>query len=200
MGPTHRLPTFAVLMLAAAGAGCAAEAPSLTAALPPPGETAATPAGAAAQGPSLGTFLMPQDLVVGTPTEVYTRVARGVLTCWFGAAGPLKAQYIYHASAEPASKGGSSEIKIMTRDADAEDPRALRAYRIAISPSHDKTKVELENVRLPEPLAARLKVDVERWSRDEPGCGEGPVTGGWGAEPVAEAKPEKKAPQKKKKP
>ncbi len=129
---------------------------------------------------------MPKDLVVGTPTEVYTRIARGVLTCWFGSSGPLKASYIYHADAEPASKGGGSEIKILTRDADADDPRALRAYRVVISPSQDKTKVEVENVRLPEPLAERLKKDVERWASDEQGCGEGPVTAGWGAEPSVE--------------
>ena len=41
---------------------------------------------------------------------------------------------------------------------------------------------EVENTRLPEPLAARLKSDVERWARDEPGCGEGPVTAGWNAD------------------
>ena len=25
---------------------------------------------------------------VGAPTEIYTRVARGILTCWFGPGGP----------------------------------------------------------------------------------------------------------------
>jgi hypothetical protein len=147
---------------------------------------------------ALQRLLIPKDLVVGTPTEVYTRVARGVLTCWFGASGPLKAAYIYHADAQPASRGGSSEIKILTRDSDADDPRALRAYRIAISPSESKTRVEVENVRVPEPLAARLKQDVERWAGDEAGCGEGPVTAGWTAEqvkPETKKKKDKKAPK-----
>lgn len=138
-------------------------------------------------------ILTPQDMVVGTPTEVYTRLARGALTCWFGAGGPLKAAYIYHAEAEPASKGGNSEIKIMTRDAEADDPRALRAYRVGIIPSDGKTKVEIENVRIPEPLATRLKSDIQRWSRDEPGCGENPVTAGWSAEQVVDTKPKAKA-------
>lgn len=185
---------FVVLASAALGAGCSGGGTAPALGLPSPGgEAPATSATA-----TLQTILTPQDLVVGTPTEVYTRIARGVLTCWFGAEGPLKASYIYHAEAEPASKGGNSEIKIMTRDADADDPRALRAYRVLIAPSESKTKVEIENVKLPEPLAVRLKQDVERWSRDEEGCGEGPVTAGWGAEQVVETKQAKKQERSKK--
>jgi len=180
----HRLVLAGALSLAAAAGGCAGTAPTI----PPPGEIGAdkgVPSAAAA----LQGIMLPQDLVVGTPTEVYTRIARGVLTCWFGAEGPLKPQYIYHADAEPASRGGRAEIKIMTRDREADDPRALRAYRIVIAPSEGRTKVEIENVRLPEPLAARLKLDVERWSRDQEGCGEGPVTAGWSADEAGEASP-----------
>lgn len=188
----------AALALTGAIAGCSGNGSTPTLGLPSPGDpTEGTPSATAA----LQSILTPQDLVVGTPTEVYTRVARGVLTCWFGAEGPLKSSYIYHAEAEPASKGGSSEIKIMTREAEANDPRALRAYRIVILPSDGKTKVEVENARLPEPLAASLKSDVERWSRDEPGCGEGPVTAGWTAEPATETKtPKGKEKDKAKKP
>lgn len=122
--------------------------------------------------------------VVGSPTEVYTRLARGILTCWFGAEGPLKKDYIYHAKAEPASKGGSSRIRIMTRDHEADDPRALRAYMASISPGGGITKVEVENRRLPAPLADGLKKDIERWTTGEDGCGEGPVTAGWTADPT----------------
>lgn len=166
------------LPLVSAGGGCASTAPTI----PPPSEFRASEKGVPSAAAALQASFLPQDLVVGTPTEVYTRIARGVLTCWFGAEGPLKPQYIYHAEAEPASKGGRAEIKIMTRDRAADDPRALRAYRIGILPSEGSTKVEIENSRLPEPLAAGLKTDVERWSRDIEGCGEGPVTAGWSAD------------------
>ncbi|MCC7251324.1 hypothetical protein [Hyphomicrobium sp.] len=194
MGRKHRLVVLVALILAGAGAGCSGTAPQIG--LPSPAETSAGVPSATA---ALQGILTPQDLVKGTPTEVYTRIARGVLTCWFGADGPLKAKYIYHADAEPASKGGRSEIKIMTRDREAEDPRALRAYRVVIAPSEDrKAKVEVENLRLPQPLAERFKLDVERWSKDEPGCGEGPVTAGWGAEPAIETSaPGKKEKSKK---
>ena len=191
MHRTRRFVAWAALGLAAGAAGCSADSTAPILGLPPPDPVASTAKTDAATS-ALQGLMTPAGLVVGTPTEVYTRIARGVLTCWFGATGPLKASYIYHADAEPASKGGGSEIKIMTRDVAADDPRALRAYRIAISPSDDKTRVETENVRIPEPLAERLKQDVGRWSRNEEGCGETPVTAGWSAEQVVETKPAKK--------
>lgn len=191
---------FPVALIVVAAAGCSGDGSAPVLGLPSAGELGADASGGGipAASTALQGVLTPQDLVVGTPTDVYTRIARGVLTCWFGADGPMKSSYIYHAEADPASKGGRSEIKIMTRDREADDPRALRAYRIAISPSESKTKVEVENVRLPEPLAVRLKADVVRWSKNEEGCGETPVTAGWAANPVIEIKPETKADKKKK--
>jgi len=181
----HPIVSLALSAVCSALGACALQGPGPVAGLPSPPEAEKQETGGIpSASEALKGALKPEGLVVGTPTEVYTRIARGVLTCWFGASGPLKASYIYHAEAEPQSKGGSSEIKILTRDADADDPRALRAYRIVIAPSGGETRVETENVRLPEPLAARLKEDVGRWSGDEAGCGEGPVTAGWTAEPV----------------
>jgi len=190
---------FFALIAAVAGAGCSAGGPNPILSLPSSTETGAAPVTAQVQDKptaALHELLVPANMVVGTPTEVYTRIARGVLTCWFGAAGPLKSGYIYHADAEPASKGGNSEIKILTRDAAAEDPRSIRAYKIGIAPSDSRTVVEIENVRLAEPLATRLKADVERWAADEEGCGTAPVTAGWSAEQVVETKPAKKTKNK----
>lgn len=197
----HHATIFAALTLAGTIPGCSG-APTLPdVSLPVPKEASAADAGVPSTTTALQGGPLPQDLVAATPTEVYTRVARGVLSCWFGAAGPLKAAYIYHAEAEPASKGGASEIKIMTRDAAADDPRALRAYRIVFAPSENKTRIEIENVRISEPLATRLRLDVKRWSADEAGC-EDPVTAGWSAEEAVEtgATNAKKSAVKSKKP
>jgi hypothetical protein len=148
--------------------------------------------------PSLTALLPTSDNVVGSSTDVYTRIARGVLTCWFGAAGPLKSTHVYHAEADPASKGGKSEIEIFQKDPTASDPRSLRAYRVVILPSGSTAKVEIENIKIGEPLASRLGADVLRWSQAEGGCGDNPVTGGWAAQQVAPAAepPAKKAKQK----
>jgi hypothetical protein len=144
--------------------------------------------------PSLSALVPHQGRIVGTPTEVYTRVARGVLTCWFGAAGPLKSSYIYHADADPPSKGGRSEIVIFEKDANADDPRSMRVYRLLISTVEEKTKLEIENLKISEPLASRLGADIERWAANDEGCGEAPITAGWTAEKATAAGPAKKSP------
>lgn len=114
-----------------------------------------------------------EDQVVGSPTEVYARVARGAMACWFGTAGPLKANYVYHAEAEPASKGGKSEIVIHERDRNSENPRGLRAFRVAIAPKDASAAVDIEILKLPDPLAKSMQQDVRRWAAGAIGCGEG---------------------------
>ena len=144
--------------------------------------------------PSLGS-----DRIVGTPTELYTRIARGAVTCWFGASGPLKGNYIYHADAEPESKGGASQIIIFGKDTSTSpDPRALKAFQIAIRPTGGTPDLGVENFKVPDPIANRLSADVTRWAAGEEGCGDGPVTAGWGAREPAKppVKPSKRAAKK----
>lgn len=130
--------------------------------------------------------------IIGSPTDVYTNVARGALTCWFGAKGPLKGQYIYHGEADPPSKGGRAVIVIHLFDPAAPSPRGLRAYQIVIaqeSSDVERTAVVAENLKLPEPLASRMADDVRRWAAAETGCGEQPTAASWapGAPSAAEA-------------
>jgi hypothetical protein len=136
--------------------------------------------------------------VVGTPTELYTRLAHGAVTCWFGATGPLKGRYIYHADALPESKGGGSQITIFAKDTSmSPDPRALKAYQIAIRPTGGSPELGIENFKMPEPLAKQLDADVRRWAAAEEGCGTGPITEGWhaqtGHKPAGKAKAAKRA-------
>lgn len=175
-------------LLAACSTG---SGPTLTSGLPEQGEQVVAPTPAAEPGlpafPSISALTKGASQPVGSATEVYTRVARGALTCWFGASGPLKGPYIYHADAEPPSKGGRAEIVIRTRDKDAADPRSLKAFRVGIQPGGAATQIEVENVKIAEPLASRLSADVERWASDQEGCGEAPITAGWAATPAAPA-------------
>jgi hypothetical protein len=62
-------------------------------------------------------------------------------------------------------------------------------FRVAISTVDDKTKLQLENLKMPEPLATRLSGDVKRWATGEEGCGEGPITAGWATKEGPAAKP-----------
>ena len=116
--------------------------------------------------------------IVGSPTEVYERVARGVLSCWFGTNGPLKANYVYHAEAEPAAKGGKAEIIIHERDRASDNPKGPRAYRIAITPDGEATTLLFENLKMPEATAASMEAGARRWGTGAFGCAD-MEAGGW---------------------
>lgn len=108
--------------------------------------------------------------IVGSPTEVYERIARGALSCWFGTNGPLKVNYVYHADAEPAGKGGKAEIIIHERDRVSDNPKGPRAYRIAITPDGEATTLLFENLKLPDPMANTMEADARRWGAGAIGC------------------------------
>lgn len=169
-------------------------------------ETAGQSAGESTGGlalPKADTLLPRTQQVIGTPTELYTRIARGALTCWFGAAGPLKGTYIYHADAAPASQGGRSEIVIRIRDTtkvSSSEQKSLRAFRVLIAPGESKPIVDIENIKIPEPLAKRLSDDVNRWAADEEGCGPAPPAEQWAADPNAPGEDKKKKAATGKKP
>jgi hypothetical protein len=145
--------------------------------------------------PSLPVFKA-EDPVLGSPTELYTRIARGAMECWFAAKGPLKGRYVYHADADPASQGGKAEIVIHAIDPTSPNPRGLRAFRISIIPSGEKAKLEIENLKLPEGLAASMTGDIHRWAAAGVGCDDG-ATAGWAprnsAAETAAATPAKEA-------
>lgn len=170
------------------GAATTGTAPPLL----PPAQTAPPPPPAAEDSGTMASIkaMLPKgEQIVGTPTELYTRIARGALTCWFGASGPLKGAYMYHAEAAPPSQGGRSEIIIRIKDKDAADPRSLRAYRVTIAAGETGSVLETENVTIPEPLATSLGADVRRWAADDEGCSAAPASSDWNAgtkQPVAD--------------
>jgi len=131
--------------------------------------------------------------IVGSPTEVYERIARGALTCWFGAVGPLKAEYVYHAEADPPAKGGKAQITIHERDRLSANPKGLRAYGIAIMPENGTTTLVFENLKMPEAMAKGMEADARRWGEGGLGCAEAEA-GGW-----SENKPPPSPPQAGKK-
>ena len=143
---------------------------------------AASPAFSLPSLPSVASLSPgPSDAPVGSATEIYARVARGANTCWFGAAGPLKLSYIYHAEADAPSRGGKSEIIIHARAPGQPNPRGAKAYRINIEPDGDTAKVKTENLKMPVAMAAAMTADVDRWSKGDQGCHGASTAAGWGA-------------------
>ena len=122
------------------------------------------------------------------PIDLYTKIARGALTCWFGPNGSLKKTHVFHADTAPEHKGGEVEIVLHQRDEVSPGPRALRAYRIAITRSGDGSQMLSENLKLPEPVAKDMRADLTRWARGDAACSV-MGSGSWGPAPSAVASP-----------
>jgi hypothetical protein len=114
-----------------------------------------------------------------SPTTVYELVARGAKACWFAAEAPLHATHIFRAKAEPPARGAAAEIKIYERMPAAK--LGLLAFSIGITGTRSIVPgtVEVENLRLAKPLAARMQRDVKRWTSGRAGCNDG--RGDWRA-------------------
>lgn len=135
--------------------------------------------------PDLGAASQP---IRGTPTEVYTRIARGAVTCWFGAHGPLKKSHIYHAIAKPPSQGGKARILIHKRDNKMRDKRGARAFAIDIVPTGKSAKLEIQNALMGEPRGTDMAKDARRWASGNAGCTPEPVAVGWDPRDTAKAR------------
>lgn len=114
------------------------------------------------------------------PTEVYSRIARGALKCWFGPNGAMKATHVFHADAESPVKGGAAEIVVFARDQGNQNPRGLRALRIVIGPAGEGAHVGVEILRPGGPIGDGARADVARWAGGSSVCGE-PISQGWSA-------------------
>src|SRR5262245_12562525 len=182
----HRL-RFLPLTIAALGAvgGCASLTPPTLSGAP----TAPTPAAADAvsqsgQSNAYETAFMAQ----GTPTGVYALVARGVLNCWLGAAGPLRATHVFAAEAAPPNQGGAAEIVLHERDASFRDQRGPRALRLRFEHAQGGVRVGFVNLRVRAPLAEAMAQDAANWAMGGSGCRlqqlrEPPMLTGWARSP-----------------
>ena len=111
-------------------------------------------------------------------TEVYTRVARGAMACWFGAQGRLAGSHIFHADAAPAMNGGAVEIVVHERAVDQPKPWGYKAFRVLLaettaldgSSGSGGTLITVENLRMPEAEAPRMRAEVFQWASGAESC------------------------------
>lgn len=132
----------------------------------------------------------------GTATEVYTRIARGALTCWMGAHGKLKGTHLFQADARPRSEGGAAQIDIHERIERSPNVPGRKVFAVSIVPLGESAVVTSENLGLPQEKAERMRTDVDRWAAAEEGCAPEPITDGW-TPPAAPASAEQKTAQPK---
>jgi hypothetical protein len=124
----------------------------------------------------------------GTPTGIYTLVARGALNCWLGAAGPLHETHVFSAEATPPNQGGAAEIVLHERDPSLRDQRGPRAMRIKFENVQGSVRVAISNLRFGVALAQAMASDAAQWAKGSGGCQaqgvrEAPVVTGWGQNP-----------------
>jgi hypothetical protein len=164
------------LLAMAALTGCAGNAPELQSlSIQPTGETA--PTVAALPGETSGKVI---PGATGSATEIYSRLARGAMSCWFPVGGPLKKDYIFHATADAPSRGGKAEIVIHERDPTQPNPRGAKAYLVAIKPTGDASAMlTAENRKMPNAFAAAMTDDISRWAKGMEGCATTSPTPGW---------------------
>jgi hypothetical protein len=107
----------------------------------------------------------------GNPTGLYALIARGALSCWLGAGGPLNGTHVFAAEAAPPTQGGAAEIVLHERDRDLRDQRGPRALRIRLERASGGVRVGFTNLRFDGQLAERMARDVASWAKGGTGCG-----------------------------
>lgn len=134
---------------------------------------------------------------VGSATEVYTRVARGALTCWMGGHGGMRQTHLFQADAKPRSEGGAAQIDIHERLESKPNIPGRRVFTVSITPLGEGASVKVENLGLPPQRGEEMRADVDRWAAAEEGCLKEPITEGW-AVPAVDTSADKGKPKKPK--
>jgi hypothetical protein len=169
------------LLIVAALSGCAGNGPELQSlSLQPASETVTTVA-ASPDAEAKGTSV---SGATGSATDIYARLARGAMGCWFAVGGPLKKDYIFHATADAPSRGGKAEVVIHQRDPTQPNPRGAKAYVIEIQPTGESSaNITAENRKMSDAFAAAMTDDISRWSKGEEGCIGPSTAAGWAPAP-----------------
>jgi hypothetical protein len=97
--------------------------------------------------------------------EIYSRVARGAKTCWFGPGKPLVKDYFFDGEAASDVDGGAAEVAVHVRTPDQPNPRGGKVFIVGITKVADGSKLEMESRRIPDGMAEQLRADVARWAK-----------------------------------
>lgn len=104
----------------------------------------------------------------GTPVELYTRVARGIKTCWFSGDRIDFKKYLFFAETSQETKVGSAGISI--HEFDKNGRRGLKAYEVKFESIDGGTYVEPKNYRLDAVTSKQLELAVNRYADNKLSC------------------------------
>lgn len=97
--------------------------------------------------------------------EIYSRVARGAKTCWFGPGKPLVKGYAFDGESASEADGGAAEVAVHVRTPDQPNPRGGKVFVVGITKVADGSKLEMESRRIPDTLAEQMRADVAKWAK-----------------------------------
>lgn len=134
--------------------------------------------------------------------EIYSRIALGANACWFGPRGRLAKSHMLHADVAPSMNGGGVEMVVHERAVDQPKPWGYKAFRVMLTesagldgtPGAGGTQIAVENSRIPDAEAARMRAEVFQWAAGTPGCKSDPALD----KPPEAAAPPEPAPAKPK--
>ena len=151
--------------------------------------------GACSEGLNLPLPALPTETpeFPGTAATVFSRVARGSNTCWFGPKGALDRTYIWHGRADPEAKGGTAVLMVHERF--EKNYLGRKAFAVTIAPKGEGAAVVVQNLKMADEIGKRMTADAYRWARGGVGCAEGDTS--WlptAPEPAKVAETKKKTP------
>lgn len=100
------------------------------------------------------------------PIDAYLLLGGKIKTCWFNPTGPLLPYHMYRADVSPEGETAKIGVYEMTRQ---KRPGAI-AYLIVLQEERGYASVKTQNRKMPQEVAARLRYDVERWTRGDGSC------------------------------
>lgn len=106
----------------------------------------------------------------GQTADIYGLIARGAMSCWFATNGQLKKTHIFHADAESPANGGAVEIAVLERELQGPKPWGAKAFKVELAQSGEQTTINVENLKMPEPIAVQMRADVFQWAQGRREC------------------------------
>lgn len=105
--------------------------------------------------------------VKAPPVAAYTKFARQIRRCWLaGDNSPLGRLKFYAKASNGAEQKADIQLLHMLEGA----KRGVPAYSIQLLKSGEGAAAYIENHRLNEDVAARLRQDLERWAQGDVAC------------------------------
>jgi len=109
------------------------------------------------------------NVVVGTPREIYEKIARRAQLCWFGPFGSVHDRYMMHADVPPPSSSAPVTMAVHRRLADLKKPWGPALMRVKFS-GQTSTTLSFQNNGLERAVMTRMSRTITRWANGRKNC------------------------------